>query len=144
MTLANRDSMRLHHMGFVVRSIDNEIDNFLKSFAATWDGRVFNDPIQKVKIAFLRSSAAADAQLELVEPADENSPVLQFLQKGGGLHHLCYEVPDLEQHLKEMRSHHAVIVKKPQPAVAFDGRRIAWVMTAQKVLLEFLEYSRSD
>jgi methylmalonyl-CoA/ethylmalonyl-CoA epimerase len=139
MTLAN-GGLRLHHMGFVVRSIDSEIDSFINSFAATWDGRVFNDPIQNVKVAFLRTSDTTDAQLELVEPAGENSPVLQFLQKGGGLHHLCYEVPDLEQHLKEMRLQRAVIVRKPQPAVAFNGRRIAWVMTVQKVLLEFLEY----
>jgi methylmalonyl-CoA/ethylmalonyl-CoA epimerase len=139
MTLSN-DGPRLHHMGFVVRSIDSELDGFSKSFAASWDGRVFNDPVQKVKVAFLRTPGANDAQLELVEPAAENSPVLQFLQNGGGLHHLCYEVSDLEQHLKEMRFQRAVIVKKPQPAVAFNGRRIAWVMTAQRILLEFLEY----
>jgi len=32
-----------------------------------------------------------------------------------------------------------VIVSPPLPAAAFDGRRIAWVVTKDKLLLEFLE-----
>ncbi len=33
-----------------------------------------------------------------------DSPILSFLQKGGGLHHLCYEVTNLDSELDEMRS----------------------------------------
>lgn len=123
----------------MVRTIEAEIDAFAKSLGAACDGRIFHDPVQKVKVAFLQTPHDHDPQLELVEPAAEDSPVHRFLQKGGGLHHLCYEVSNLEEHLKQMQSRHAIIVKHPQPAVAFTGRRIAWVMTAQKLLLEFLE-----
>ena len=50
-------------------------------------------------MAFL-TTRAEDARVELVEPADEDSPVLRFLrEKGGGLHHACYEVADLENRL---------------------------------------------
>ena len=34
---------------------------------------------------------------ELVEPASEASPVSNFLKKRGGLHHVCYEIDDLEE-----------------------------------------------
>jgi methylmalonyl-CoA/ethylmalonyl-CoA epimerase len=80
-----------------------------------------------------------DAQIELVEPAAPDSPVVNFLRKGGGLHHLCYEVSDLEAHLSRMRERGGMVVKRPLPAVAFENRRIAWVFTRQKLLLEFLE-----
>ena len=114
---------------------------FVRSLAATWDGRVIHDPLQKVKVAFL-TTRSGDPQIELVEPAGEDSPVLRFLQQGGGLHHVCYEVADLEEQLSEFRSRGAVIAKRPKPAVAFGGRRIAWVITAEKLLVELLEESK--
>ena len=80
-----------------------------------------------------------DAQMELVEPAGLQSPVRAFLDKGGGLHHFCYEVEDCEAAISSMRSRGSMIVKRPNPAVAFQGRRIAWVLTSEKLLIELLE-----
>ncbi|MGA7458966.1 MAG: VOC family protein [Candidatus Korobacteraceae bacterium] len=133
--------LRLHHVGFVVAGIERAMPGFVRSLAATWDGRVIHDPLQKVKVAFL-TTRSGDPQIELVEPAGEDSPVLRFLQQGGGLHHVCYEVANLEEQLSEFRSRGAVIAKRPKPAVAFGGRRIAWVITAEKLLVELLEESK--
>lgn len=134
--------MRLHHVGFVVASIADQIDGFTRSVDAQWDGTIFHDPQEKVRVTFLRPPCPTDALVELVEPAGEGSPVLHFLQMGGGLHHLCYEVTDLEAHLNQVRLTGAVIVKRPHPAVAFTNRRIAWAVTKQKLLLEYLERDR--
>jgi len=131
--------LRLHHVGFVVANIETAMPGFLRSLAADWDGQVFHDPLQKVKVAFL-ATRAEDARIELIEPVGEDSPVLRFLQeRGGGLHHVCYEVAGLEEQLAEFRSRGAVIAKRPKPAVAFGGRRIAWVITPEKLLVELLE-----
>ena len=134
---------RLHHVGFVVPSIDAEIEGFKRSLGAGWDGVIFDDPVQKVRVTFIQTHQSSDARIELVEPASDDSPVAAFLQKGGGLHHLCYEVPDLDAELKDVRAQQGLIVKRPSPAVAFGGRRIAWILTAQKLLLEFLEEAAS-
>ncbi len=132
-------ALRLHHVGFVVANIETAMPGFLRSLAAEWDGQVFLDPLQKVRVAFL-ATRAQDPAIELVEPAADDSPVSRFLQeRGGGLHHVCYEVADLEQQLVELRSRGALIVKRPLPAVAFGGRRIAWVITSEKLLVELLE-----
>ena len=133
---------RLHHVGFVVASIQAGIKGFRASLTASWDGRIFHDPLQKVHVTFLSTVNPSDAQIELVEPAAGDSPVTAFLQKGGGLHHLCYEVPALEKALEQAREQKSIIVKRPQPAVAFEGRRIAWILTPQKLLVELLESSR--
>ena len=135
--------LRLHHVGFVVASIERAMPGFLRSLAAKWDEQVFHDPLQCVKVAFL-TTRAQDPQIELVEPVGEDSPVLRFLQQGGGLHHVCYEVADLEEQLGEFRSRGAVIAKRPKPAVAFGGRRIAWVITAEKLLVELLEQTLKE
>jgi methylmalonyl-CoA/ethylmalonyl-CoA epimerase len=126
-------------MGYVVRDIERAMQGFLHSLQAQWDNRIFDDPLQKVRVAFL-TTRPEDAQIELVQPAGEESPVYRFLQeKGGGLHHACYTVPDLEAQIAEMRSRGALLAKRPKPAVAFDGRRIAWIITAEGFLIELLE-----
>jgi methylmalonyl-CoA/ethylmalonyl-CoA epimerase len=137
-------SPRLHHMGFVVADIATAMPAFVHSMAAEWDGKIFEDPLQKAKVAFL-TTRAGDAQIELVQPLGETSPVQRFLQeRGGGMHHLCYEVADLEAELAAFRSRGASIASRPKPAVAFGGRRIAWVVTSEKFLVELLEEGRAD
>ena len=134
------DEARLHHVGYVVASIEASMPGFLAMLGGAWDAQIFHDPLQKVRVSFLKTPGAQDVRIELVEPAAEDSPVRLFLKKtGGGLHHLCYEVPDLEAHLKHMWDSGAFLVQPPMPAVAFGQRRIAWMMTPQKLLLEFLE-----
>lgn len=136
---APETQLRLHHVGFVVADIATGMEGFKRSLSADWDGRIFEDPHQKVKVAFLQTRPG-DALIELVEPAAEHSPVLRFLrEKGGGFHHVCYEVADLERAMGEMKSRGALIAKRPKPAIAFAGRRIAWVLTAEKFLVELLE-----
>ena len=136
-------AIRLHHFGFVVADIRSKIEGFARSVGASWDSKIFHDPLQKVRVSFVQYAGPGDAQIELVEPAAQDSPVLNFLKKGGGLHHLCYEVSDLEAHLRKVREEGAMIVKPPLPAVAFENRRVAWVLTRQRLLLEFLELKKA-
>jgi methylmalonyl-CoA/ethylmalonyl-CoA epimerase len=131
--------MDLHHVGFVVPEVRAGMEAFVVSLGATWDGAIYQDPLQKVKVAFL-TTRAGDAQIELVAPDGPDSPVLRFLeQNGGGMHHVCYEVDDLEGQMAAMKTHGALIMRRPKPAVAFEGRRIAWMLTREKLLVELLE-----
>lgn len=130
--------LRLHHIGFVVRNIETSMQGFVYSLGARWDGHTYRDELQRVKVAFLSTGAAA-AQIELIEPGGDDSPVSKFLERGGGLHHICYEVEDLGQALLNFKSRKALTMKRPLPAIAFGGRRIAWILTAEKLLIELLE-----
>jgi methylmalonyl-CoA/ethylmalonyl-CoA epimerase len=132
-------SIRLHHVGYVVRSIQETADRFAQSVAASWDQRIIQDPLQDAKVSFLAGVAQEFPLVELVEPASEGSPVANFLKRGGGLHHLCYEVESLDRQLEFSRAIGGKIVRPPLPAVAFGGRRIAWVYTKDRLLLEFLD-----
>jgi methylmalonyl-CoA/ethylmalonyl-CoA epimerase len=131
--------MKLHHVGYVVPEIAATIEGFARSLVAAWDGCTWHDPRQKVKVAFL-TKQPGEAQIELVEPAGADSPVARFLkEKGSGLHHVCYEVDDLAAGLAAMKLRGAWIAQRPAPAVAFQGRSIAWVITREKLLVELLE-----
>lgn len=130
---------KFHHVGFVVPSISETANSFARTMSMQWDGEVVHDPNQKVRVSFLHGESPTDALLELVEPAGDDSPVLGFLKRGGGLHHVCFVVSSLEKQLEESRSQRSLVVRPPLPAAAFGGRRIAWVYTRQKLLVEYLE-----
>jgi hypothetical protein len=94
---SNPLSQRFHHTGFVVASIADVIESFCRSvdggnFSQTW-----HDPVQRVRVAFIYPRRSTDPSIELVEPADPGSPVEKFLERGGGLHHVCYEVEGLDE-----------------------------------------------
>ena len=121
------DDARLRHVGIAVRSID----------AAAPGARKHLDPLQNVRVAFVELGGVL---CELVEPVDERSPVNGYLERDKmNLYHLCYEVSDLEQAVKESRRHGFHPLGKPKPAAAFEGRRIAWVYSPVLGLFELLE-----
>jgi methylmalonyl-CoA/ethylmalonyl-CoA epimerase len=137
--MGERPCPPLHHLGFVVESIESALPGFVHSLSASWDGRVFEDPLQRVRVAFL-ATRPNEASIELVEPWGEQAPVRRFLdEKGGGLHHVCYVTPDLDEEIRAFRARRAMVVRPPLPAVAFEGRRIAWLLTPENLLVELLE-----
>ena len=142
MSQSSEDLLRLHHVGYVVGNIDEIVSSFVKSVNGFWNGSVYHDPIQRVRVTFI-DTPGTNVQIELVEPADEGSPVRSFLLRGGGLHHLCYEVHDCELALRVIRERNGMIVRRPKPATAFEGRRIAWAITSEKLLIELLETGSS-
>lgn len=132
----------LHHLGVVVASISAVAEEFAAYMSASWNGQIIHDPLQQVRVAFFNPSDARNPVFELVEPADEDSPVTNFLSKRVGLHHICYEIDDLESGLRAARTAGLFIVSTPKPAVAFSGRRVAWVSSKNRLWMEFLERER--
>jgi methylmalonyl-CoA/ethylmalonyl-CoA epimerase len=132
-------SERFHHTGYVVASIAEVIESFCIAIGGSGWSETWHDPIQRVRVAFIYSSQPGDPSVELVEPAGPGSPVEKFLEHGGGLHHVCYEVGDMEETMRIAPSRGLTVIRRPQPAVAFGGRRIAWVITRERLLIEYLE-----
>ena len=128
-----------HHVGYVVASIQDVVQRYAQAIDADWDGAIIHDPNQMVRVTFIRGKIAADPLIELVEPAGDKSPVLSFLNRGGGIHHICYVVDSLEKQLEACRSKGILVVRPPLPAAAFGNRRIAWVCTTDRFLIEYLE-----
>ena len=129
----------LHHIGFVVPSIADAVAQFCSGMPLSWDGQVFHDPVQTVRVTFLAHRTPEEPLIELVAPADRESRVAGFLKRGGGLHHLCYEVPALEPEVERSLASGAILVADAAAAVAFQGRRIAWICTPDRLLIEYLE-----
>jgi len=130
--------MRIDHFGIVVKDIREHVrTHWPHWFSMDAFGPVIHDPLQKVRVAFLDLPGG---RLELVEPAAEDSPVAAILRRAdASYNHICFEVPDLDAELKTCRRNGMIVVSSPQPAVAFDGRRIAFVLSRDGLLWELLE-----
>ena len=116
-------ALKLHHIGIVVQNINEslgEISNFL-SFESTSLPTLVGS--QKVNICFLKTS---NVYIELIEPADPDSPIISFVKEGGGFHHLCFEVDDIQQEIDKMVKKGARLVVAP--VKGFEDRVIAFLM----------------
>jgi methylmalonyl-CoA/ethylmalonyl-CoA epimerase len=133
--------MRIHHVAYVTDSLERKSAELADLLELRPAGAPIVDEVQGVRIQFLETS---DGDLiELLEPYGERSPVLRHLQQGGGLYHACFEVDDLEATVQRFRnSEKAIVVCEPVPAPAIDGRRVAFVVTADRDLIEFVEARR--
>jgi methylmalonyl-CoA/ethylmalonyl-CoA epimerase len=127
-----------HHVGVAVADLAEAIPVFKASFGYQMTSGPFNDPIQKVSVCFL-SRGDGDTVLELVAPFGPNSPIDRTLKKGGGTYHVCYSVRDINAAIEHLTARGAMLLSGPVPAVAFDMRDIAWLMTEVGMLVELMQ-----
>jgi methylmalonyl-CoA/ethylmalonyl-CoA epimerase len=83
------------------------------------------------------------AYLEFVAPDGPESRLANAVRKGGGLNHLCYAVDNLEQAIGWLEQTDMKLISPPQPAVAFAGRRICWLMGDDLLPIELVERNES-
>jgi methylmalonyl-CoA/ethylmalonyl-CoA epimerase len=131
--------MTLHHVGLAVDSIASHAEHYRQALGIELSGDIVEDEIQRVRVAF--APVGPNVFIEFVEPLDADSPIARVLKNGGGVYHLCYLVPNIEAAIERVRRAGGRLVSGPTPARAFAGRRIAWVYTSTRTLLEFLEES---
>ena len=133
--------MKLHHIGKVVKDIDEAIKYHKETFGLEPLGDVEIDPIQKVKVVLLDTGFGEDVPIELICPAGEDSPVNKFLKKGGGLHHLSFEVEDIGQATEELREKGALILGEVVPSTAHKNPSV-WLYTSSRELIELIEIKK--
>jgi methylmalonyl-CoA/ethylmalonyl-CoA epimerase len=131
---------KLRHVGVAVPSLGPATETLSTLFGYKVVSGPFEDPIQKVSVNFLTTSDKDAAEIELIAPLSEDSPITSMLAKsGGGAYHLCFETSDIDQALVHAKNNGCMIVSPAVPAVAFGGRRIAWIYTRSRQLFELVE-----
>jgi methylmalonyl-CoA/ethylmalonyl-CoA epimerase len=131
---------KLRHVGVAVSSLGPATETLSTLFGYKVVSGPFEDPIQKVSVNFLTTSDKDAAEIELIAPLSEDSPITSMLAKsGGGAYHLCFETSDIDQALVHAKNNGCMIVSPAVPAVAFGGRRIAWIYTRSRQLFELVE-----
>jgi methylmalonyl-CoA/ethylmalonyl-CoA epimerase len=130
--------LSLHHVGVVVKDVAAACADHVRRFGYEVASPVIHEPTQTAHVQFLRLPGDSTF-LELVAPDGPESRLAGALARGGGLNHVCYAVDDIDAACAALRADGLFLVHAPVPAVSFQGRRIAWLMGKDKMLVELVE-----
>jgi len=113
----------IHHVGVAVRDLDEAIETYGRLFGAELEHR---DTVSEhgVEAAAVR---VGQSRIELLAATDDDTPVGRFLAKRGpGMHHVAYEVDDLDAELAGLDEQGIELIDH-EPRRGFYGMRVAFV-----------------
>ncbi len=131
---------RLNHVGVATPSIAASIEIYRDMLGATAFTEIRALPEQGVSFCFVQ---LPNAEIELIEPYGEDSPIHGFLAKNprGGQHHLCFEVPDILAARDDMRAKGATVLGTGEPRIGAHGVPVIFVHPKDMggVLIELMQ-----
>ena len=70
-----------------------------------------------------------NTKIELIAPLGDNSPIAKFLERNpdGGMHHVCYEVPDIRAARDALRAAGARILGDGEPKIGAHGKPVLFL-----------------
>lgn len=73
-----------------------------------------------------------NTKIELLEPLGEGSPIAKFVSKNaaGGIHHVCYEVDDIEAAIEKLKAEGATILGDGRPKIGAHGKPVVFLKPA--------------
>jgi methylmalonyl-CoA/ethylmalonyl-CoA epimerase len=132
---------RIDHIGIVVNNIDDALETYCNQLGFTLLERV-EIPEQLVEAAFLD---AHNGTIELIAPTDSESGTARYLaNRGEGVHHICFEVEDLDAALATLAAQHVRLIDET-PRQGVHGK-VAFIhpKATHGSMIELLEKGQHD
>ncbi len=113
---------KINHVAIAVPDLDASLTFWRDALGLTLD-HVEDVPSQKSMVAFI---PCGDSEVELVKPTADDTGVAKFIaERGGGMHHLCFQVDDIEEMLADLKEKGIRLINEtPQ---VLPGRKMAFV-----------------
>jgi methylmalonyl-CoA/ethylmalonyl-CoA epimerase len=132
---------KINHIAIAVNNIE-EAARFYQNVLGLNLSGVEVVTAQKTKVGFFK---IGESNIELVQPAEPDSPLVKFLEtKGPGIHHICFEVDDVETEVKAFLDNGASMIdQKPRPGA--HNTKVAFVhpKSSGGVLIELCELPKN-
>jgi len=113
----------IHHLGVAVADLDEAVGTYERLLGARLEHRAAV-PDQGVEAASMR---VGEGRVELLAALGDDTPVGRFLAKRGpGMHHVAYEVGDVQAALGELAAGGAELVDE-HPRRGLFGLEVAFV-----------------
>ncbi|MDW8054147.1 MAG: methylmalonyl-CoA epimerase [Anaerolineae bacterium] len=128
---------RLEHLAIAVPDLEAALAFYRDTLGLSVQ-RVEEVPQEGVRVAFL---PLGESHIELVQPTRDDTGIARWMSKhGGGMHHVCLAVRDLEAVLARL-ARAGVELINPTPVMRADGTRYAFIhpRSAFGVLVELYE-----
>ena len=132
--------MGIHHVAMAVHDLDEAIETYNRLFGAELEHR---DTLaeQGVEAAAVR---VGGSRIELLAATGDDTPVGRFLaRRGPGMHHVAYEVDDLEAEIAALDERGVELIDH-EPRRGLYGMRVAFVHpdATDGVLAELVSHGR--
>jgi methylmalonyl-CoA/ethylmalonyl-CoA epimerase len=117
---------KLNHVGVATPSIEESWRLYRDLMGVTDITEKRALPEQGVWVSFVN---LPNAQIELIEPLGEDSPIHAFLARNprGGQHHICFEVPDIIVARDAMLAKGATVLGNGEPRIGAHGVPVIFV-----------------
>jgi methylmalonyl-CoA/ethylmalonyl-CoA epimerase len=113
----------IHHLGVAVQDLDVAVDTYTRLFGGEVEHRATVEE-QGVEAAAV---LLGDGRVELLAALGEDTTVGRFLaSRGPGMHHVAYEVADIDAALAELAEHGAELIDE-EPREGLFGLEVAFV-----------------
>lgn len=133
---------RIDHIALVVKDMDQALGFWQEALGLPLS-HMENVASEHSLVAFL---PAKEGEVELVSPTDDDSGVARFLNKRGpGMHHICFEVYDIEATMAHLKSKGIRLINE-KPEIGTGGKKIAFIHpeSTHGVLVELYELSGQE
>lgn len=109
---------RIHHVGIVVRDMQQAMSFYCDKLGLR-PHRMETMQEQGVKAVLL---ALGESEIELLEPIVPDNGVARYLERRGeGLHHVCFEVDDVDRELASLKARNVELIDQA-PRDGLAGR----------------------
>ncbi|MBL0271746.1 MAG: methylmalonyl-CoA epimerase [Chitinophagaceae bacterium] len=125
---------KIEHIGIAVRDLAGSVPLFEK---------LLNTPCYKTEIVASEKVATAffrqgETKIELLESTDPEGIIARFIEKKGeGLHHIAFEVADIEKEMKRLKEEGFILLNET-PKDGADNKLVCFLhpKTTNGILIE--------
>lgn len=129
--------MNVDHICFAVKNLPDGIAYWERVFGYRQMTAIVENTRQKVKVAFL--SKDDSITIKLIEPSEGNQSLLNFVNKGGGFHHLCFKCGNMSEEIDDLTQKGLLMLVPPQPGEAFNNNNIAFLFARYGLNIELID-----
>jgi methylmalonyl-CoA/ethylmalonyl-CoA epimerase len=129
--------MIIDHISFAVKNINDGIAYWERVFGYKQKTRIIVNSLQKVKVTFLGKEDSIT--IKLIEPLESNQALINFVNRGGGFHHICFKCDNINEKIKELSKEGLITLVPPQPGEAFNFHNIAFMLAKNGINIELIE-----
>ena len=128
--------MRPHHVGYLVKSVQQSRESF-EFLGYVPVGDVVYDHIRDINILFMENDGY---MVELIEPMSPNSVVYNLYKKYKNTpYHICYITDNMESDMERIQENGGIKIDEPCQAVAFNGRKVVFFIFPTIGIIELVE-----
>lgn len=131
---------KVEHIGIAVKSLSQSVPLFEK-LLNTSCYKTEAVESEKVNTAFFRQG---ETKVELLESTNADGPISRFIEKKGeGIHHIAFEVEDIEAEMERLRAEGFVLLQE-KPKQGADNKLICFLhpKSTNGILVELCQERR--